>query len=352
MSSDSLSRQILDGTQRAGKFYSFDEEHDETVPADLWFQESDEGLILFVVFFCQACRWSRCLGCNLPSRMSARPVSYKALLAQVDWVFRHPEVIRRRISIRKVIVANNGSVLDQETFSSTALMYLLVQLNLHLPHLDLVSMETRAEYVEVAELEFVARALREGDTPTQLELAVGVEAMDDRIRNRVFDKGLSRQAFESLARRLAPYGYRMKCYFMQKPVPGMTDAEAIEDIRDAIEYLGQIATRYRIPINMHLNPTFVAAGTPLEDAFRKGQYGPPLLSDVARAAYHARDKPISVFLGLYDEGLAMDGGSFLRDGDQPLVELLERFNRCQDYDLLAEVANRQPGDSAAPPDSS
>jgi hypothetical protein len=325
---------ILESTKKAGKFYTFDEAHDERLPAQMWFQESDEGLILFVVFYSQACRWSRCLGCNLPSKMSHKHVSYKALIAQIDHVFNDREVVSQRQNIRKVIVSNNGSILDEETFSSTALMYLLAQLNLNLPNLALLSIETRVEYVDIAELEFISRALAEGDTPTQLEIAIGFEAFDDHVRNRIFSKGLSLEMFEDFTGKLALYGYRLKCYFMQKPVPGMTDAEAIADIQNAIDYLSQMADQHSISINMHLNPTYVATGTILEEAFRKGEYVPPILWDVARAARHAKDKPLSIFIGLFDEGLAVKGGSFLRDEDEELVRELELFNRTQDYDIL------------------
>lgn len=330
-------KQILEGTQKAGKFYTFDDAHDENLPTDMWFQESDEGLILFIVFYSQACRWSRCIGCNLPSKASSKHISYKALIAQIDYVFGAPEVNRQRENIRKVIVSNNGSILDEETFSSTALMHLLAKLNLNLPNLAILSIETRVEYVDFAELEFISRALTEGDTPTQLEIAIGFEAFDDYIRNRIFNKGLSLKTFEDFVGKIASYGYRLKCYFMQKPVPGMTDAKAVFDIQNAIDYLSQTATHSGIGINMHLNPTYVATGTILEEAFRKGEYVPPLLRDVARAAWHAKGKPLSIFIGLFDEGLAVEGGSFLREGDEELVQELERFNRTRDYDILDRI---------------
>ena len=144
-------------------------------------------------------------------------------------------------------------------------------LNLHLPELRVVSIESRPEFVETAELEFIARVLAEGDTPTLLEIATGFEAFDDHIRNEIFDKGLSLAAFEQLVEKIAPFGYHLKCYFMQKPVPGMTDAEAVEDIHRAIEYLGQIAVKYGVAVNMHLNPTYVGKGTVLEEAFERSR---------------------------------------------------------------------------------
>ena len=334
---DTYGGDIATRSTGVGKTYAYDEAHDETRPAQLWFQESDEGLTLFIVFYTLACRWSRCLGCNLPSKMSLRPISYKALLQQTDAVFQDPDVVGRLADIRKIILSNNGSVLDQTTFSSTALMYFLVQANLHVHGLRTLTIETRPECVELAELEFIARALEEGDTPTQLEIAIGFEAFDDHIRNDIYRKGLTLNVFEALVREMAPYQYRLKCYFMQKPVPGMTDEEAVIDIQKAIDYLSAKAAQYGIPINMHLCPTYVAAGTPLEQAFRRGEYAPPRLRDVARAAIHARGKPVSIYLGVFDEGMAVEGGSFLRDDNQHIVEHLKRFNRSQDYSILERI---------------
>jgi radical SAM enzyme (TIGR01210 family) len=334
---DSVTRQILQGTRAAEKHHAFDDAHDPNRPAEVWFQESDEGPILFVVFFSQACRWSRCLGCNLPARMSSRHVPFSALMAQVDYLFQQPDILQRAPTLRKVIVSNNGSVLDEVTFSSTALVYLVAKLNLHLPSLAVVALETRIEYVDLPELEFLARALREGQTPTELELAIGFEAFDDHIRNEVFHKGLQLRHVDELCGTLARYGFRLKCYFMQKPVPGMSDAEAVEDIHRAIDYLADLARRHGTRINLHLNPTYVAFGTELERSFRRGEYSPPRLKDVARAALHAEGKPISLFVGLSDEHLACSGGSFVRKGDEPLLALLETFNRSQDFAVLRSV---------------
>ncbi len=333
-----IERQILENTGRGQKEYAFDEGHNPRRPIDYWFQESDEGAILFVVFYAQACRWSRCLGCNLPAKCSSKHVGFRELMAQTDYLLSQPEVVSRFPELRKVILSNNGSVLDEQTFSSTALIYLIARLNLHLPKLAVLTMETRIEYVDAPELEFIARALKEGETPTTLELAIGFEAFDDHIRNDVFSKGLQLAQFETLCQMIARYQFRLKCYFMQKPVPDLSDEAAVQDIWRAIDYLSAKSRQYQVPINMHLNPTYVAYGTVLERRFRMGEYSPPRLHDVARAALHAEGKPISVFLGLSDEGLACEGGSFIRPGEQALVAKLEGFNRTQDYALLRNIS--------------
>jgi radical SAM enzyme (TIGR01210 family) len=233
-----------------------------------------------------------------------------------------------------VIISNNGSVFDRETFAKRALQHLLVQTARNLPNVRTLTLESRPEYVRRAELEFISRLLSRIGSSMRVEIAVGFEAFDDHIRNEVYNKGLSLAEFERFIGTLAPFGYRVKCYLMHKPAPGMTDREAVTDIHRAMDYLGRIAGIYGIGINIHINPTYVAAGTMLEQAFREGRYQPPMLCDVADAARHARGKPFSVFIGLTDEGLAIEHGSFIRGGDELLLQRLEQFNRTQDFDVL------------------
>jgi uncharacterized Fe-S cluster-containing MiaB family protein len=126
---------------------------------------------------------------------------------------------------------------------------------------------------------------------------------------------------------------------MQKPVPGFSDDDAVADIRNAIGYLNRVSDEVGTKINMHLNPTYVATGTALESVFANGNYHPPRLEDVARAAAAARDKKLSIFIGLSDEGLAVPGGSFLRPDNQWMIEPLEEFNQTQNFDVLDTVCN-------------
>ncbi len=334
MDNTQIREQIKRATKSSGKKYHFNEKHDKTKPLQMWFQDSEEGKILFIVFYTQACRWSQCLGCNLPSTMSKRFVHFKYIAKQIDYVFSLPKIYSLRKKIKKVILSNNGSILDSETFSSTALMYLMAKLNIYFPNLAVISVESRPEYADLYELQFIARALEEGETPTDLEIAIGFEAFDDKIRNKIFRKGLSLKTFESFVKTIKKYGFRLKCYFMQKPVPGMSDEDAIEDIKKGIDYLDKVSRKYHIKINMHINPTYVAGGTTLEEEFKKGKYSPPKLTDVAEAVKHGRGKHITIFIGLYDEGLAVKGGSFIRKGDKEVIKKLELFNRTQDYSVL------------------
>ena len=330
---------IVKRTKEAGKTYGFQKEHNPRLPADYWFQNPVEGLLLFVVFYTQACRWAKCLGCNLPSQVSEDYVCYKDILKQIDFLFFNVLSDRQREELRKIIVSNNGSVLDQHTFPTTALFYFITKMNLFCPNISVLTLETRPEYVQVAELELLARAIKDGDTPTKLELAIGFEAFDERIRNEYFIKGLSLDIFERFASDCAKYNHQLKTYFMLKPVPGLSEEDAIADIVNAIRYLDALSRRLstakrKFEINMHLNPTYAARETPLEKAFHDGSFVPPQLESVRKAVLAAEDSNVSLFVGLNDEGLAVEGGSFIRDGDGPLISILEEFNRSQDFSVL------------------
>jgi radical SAM enzyme (TIGR01210 family) len=317
-----------------GKFYTFQEEHNPRLPGDYWFQHPPEGLTLFLVLYTRSCRWARCAGCNLPSLVSQFHVPFSDIMKQVDYIFDFMLSGEQKQKMRKIILSNNGSVLDEDTFSTTALLYFVAKMNINCPGISVLTLETRPEYVDLAELEVLHRALQEGPTSTALELAIGFEAFDDRIRNDVFNKGMSLEGFENLVQQVAQYGFHLKTYFMLKPVPGLSDDESIADVVRGIDYLDGISRKFNIKINMHLNPTYVSSGTILETEFNKGNYLPPTLEMVRKTVLSAKNKCVSIYVGLNDEGLAVPGGSFIRPGDEDLQEKLLQFNHSGDFSWL------------------
>jgi len=201
-----------------------------------------------------------------------------------------------------------------------------------------VGVRRRPEYVDLCELQIIAKVIQAWEPAAQLELAIGIEAFDDALRNEKLNKGLPIANVENLVAKMNDYGHRLKCYMLQKPFPGMTNEEAVADVKNAIDYLSGLMAKYpNVPINMHLNPVYAAKGTMLEKAFARGEFAPPLLRDVARAVLHGEGKPITIFVGLDDEDLAVPGGSFIRTGDETIIEALNIFNARQNYAALRDA---------------
>jgi radical SAM enzyme (TIGR01210 family) len=314
----------------------FNDSHNPNRPLQFWFQESHEGVILFIVFYTQACRYGRCVGCNLYQQQSPHPIDRLCLIRQIDQVFHDEDILARSQEVNKIILSNNGSILDEQTFSSTALTYFMFLVGQHFPFTRVLSLETRPEYVSLREMEFLSH-IRQETILENIEIAIGVEAFSDHIRNVRFNKNLSIEAIEHLIERVSAYHFGVKCYFMFKPVSHMTTIEAINDIQSAIDFLDGCAQKYNVDINLHLNPTYVARGTCLASEFLQGLYEPPYLIDIVQAVKLGKGKRLNIFVGLNDEGLAVEGGSFLRAGDEGLVKTLEEFNKTQNYALLQKL---------------
>lgn len=306
-------------------------------PVDVWTQESNEGKILFVVFYTQACRWRRCIGCNFHDNASTKHIDYEHIINQIDYVFDNTDTT----DVSKVIFSNGGSMLDEDTFSTTALIYLVYKLNKDHTNVKIISMESRLEYVDLCELEILKRALLEGNSETELEIGIGFEAFNDYIRNDMFDKGLKKSDFQEFLKMVSDYKYSVKCYFMLKPVPDISDDDAINDIKNAIVYLNDCSKKYNVKINMHLNPTYVAVRSKLVEHFENGTFTPPTLIDLAKSIIDAKDidnDMFSIYVGLSDEGLAVEGGSFINNNkDKLYCEMLEVFNKTQDYNIIQYI---------------
>ena len=99
-SNEKICEHILKGSEVDEEICEFNDVHNPNVPAQWWFQESEEGLVLFIVFFTLACRWNRCTVCNLSSKSSMCYVDYRSLINQVDWIFSHPKIILKKKEIK------------------------------------------------------------------------------------------------------------------------------------------------------------------------------------------------------------------------------------------------------------
>jgi len=324
-------------TKLGGKTYEFADQANPRLPAQHWFDESVEGRLLFIILYTQACKWSQCLGCNLPSAMSSGHIPFQDIMKQIDFVFDYLVDSREKDRLRKIILSNNGSILDEDTFSTTALVYFVAKMNMACPKVRCLTIETRPEYADMEELEILARVLREGERPTYLELAIGFEAFDERIRNDVFRKGLTLEGFEDFVTKVAKHKFRLKVYFMLKPIPDLEEAEAVEDIKRAMDYLNAISSRFDLSINMHLNPTYAAKGTPLAVAFAEGRFCPPKISSLVELVHYNIGKPLSLFIGVHDEGLSVPGGHCFHGVSPDVIGRFRDFNQTQDASGFKEA---------------
>jgi len=111
----------------------------------------------------------------------------------------------------------------------------------------------------------------------------------------------------------------------------MTTTSAIDDINQASFYFSELARKTNIHITMHINPTFVSQGSQLEIMYKRGEYEPPGLRDIARLLQDLKVyDDLSYYISLNDEGLS---ASRL---DHDFYEYVQLKNAVERFNILRE----------------
>lgn len=306
----------------------------EDRPNQYWFYHSLQGRGLFLVLYTRKCGFGACTGCSLHTLGCNDFIPNPAIMKQVSTCLDYELTQLERASIREVMLSNNGSVFDPRAMPVAALLFACAAAVDRLPQLKRIVFETRAEFVKSETLQLLRETLDASGRAIEMEVAIGVELFDERLRNKAYRKGLTDATLRTAIRHAAQAGSGLRCYFMYRPLPGMTPATAAEDIRKALGFLDEIASTSKSEITMHINPTYVASDTPLEEAFRRGEYEPVDLDEVEALLATLSGHRVTLYVGLNDEGLAIPGGSFLKPGCEESLARLKRFNRTQDFSAL------------------
>ncbi|HJN78319.1 MAG TPA: hypothetical protein QGF58_30680 [Myxococcota bacterium] len=305
---------------------------DLTRPLFHWYVDCTSGKELVFALYTRPCRYARCAFCSLPSLAEGgERVRPQDIEAQVDWILSHYEPTQLE-QVTKVSIYTASSGLDQKCLPTRSLMYLLLKV-CDLPELELVSLETRPEYVEDWELRVLTEVLGEG---VQVEVAIGYETHDPDLRNRVLGKGLIEPELRKLMRTIADHGGALKAYLMLKPHHSLSEEGGVQEAINGLEHLRSLGEEHGVPVSIHLNPTYIAEGCALTEELVAAGYQPPELSSVIRVAEGALSRGLPLYVGLDDEGLALQGGTFRSTGldAERAVAAILSFNRHQDIDRL------------------
>jgi radical SAM enzyme (TIGR01210 family) len=304
-------------------------------PVFHWYRDTPAGTELVFSLYTRGCIYGLCSFCSLPSLSAGKhSISSDEIKAQVDFIVAQYDA-EKIACIEKVSVYNSGSVLDQRTLPTDALWHLFERVAAF-PRLKLVSLESRAEFVEAWEIEGIKERLQ----GVELEIAVGYETHDERIRNKVLKKGLGERAFIGLCELLAHRKARLKAYVMVKPDAVLSESEGVDEAVRTLLFLDETGDRLGLRVTAHLNPTYVAKGSLLEKEFNGQGYTPPRLWSVVEILHRVRDRGLPIQIGLETEGLAVEGGSFRNCGrcDDDVREALSSFSMTQDYDSLSKLS--------------
>jgi archaeosine synthase beta-subunit len=294
------------------------------------------GERLVVVLRAPGCAYARrtggCTNCGffLHLTTSGQPVSAAELADQLRaaLAWAEPPVSARAGSILELDLFCSGSFLSDEEIPPEARPALLALAAAALPSLRSIVVESRPELIGRATLGPLLAALR--PSTDLLEVAIGLESADDRVRLDLVRKGFTLASFERAATALAEAGVGLVAYLLLKPM-GLEEEAAVEDVLSSGCFLAALGRRLAARVRIALEPVFVPEGTPLGAELLAGRYRPPSLHSVVRAA---RDLALStglpVHVGLSGEGMPTARYPSGCAACTPrLREALARFNETQ-----------------------
>lgn len=308
-------------------------------PMEFWFYNSLLGKSLFLVLYTPKCRYAKCSGCNLPDLSSQdKTTSPSAVFTQVDNVLQESISRGEKDSVKEIILSNNGNLFDIKTMPTLSLLYTINALIEELPELQKIIIESRIEYLNDHQLKTINEVLSaHEERNVQIEVALGFEIFDDEKRNGYYKKGFYKSHLEKLMPLFSKYDVSLKFYMMYKSIPQMSTAEAIIDINNAAQYASELETEHGVQINIHINPTYVAVGTDLEEEFKKGNYTPPGPHEINELCDElSLFDNISYYISLNDEGLS---STHIEDEYKLFLELKKKVDYFNVYQIF-QLSNK------------
>ena len=316
----------------------------EVVPA--WVRGTSAHRAM-IILRAPGCAWrrrvrGRCAHCGfrqLTTQGSA--LSAADLVAQVESALSSLDCVAERIF--EVDVYNSGNFLNDAEIPPDAQAAIVARIAKE-EAVRVLLVESRPEYITAARLRRLVESIVRSQA-LALEIGIGWESADDRIREGYLRKGMSRKAFERAVKLLREAGADLLAYVMLKAMP-MSDEEALEDVVRTAEFVRETSSRYGVRARIALEPTFVVPGTGLAVDFLAGRYTPPSFRLVVEAV--RRLAPFGdLVVGLWDEGLhplAAPGAN--GECRECCLWSLQEFNRTQDIEWLRLA--KCPGDATCP----
>lgn len=285
---------------------------------------------LLIVFRSNGCRHDACTMCGytreLP-RKNGPSVKARHLIRQFQAAISAES--SRMADVGRIDLLIPGSFLDDLDVPPAARLEIFRRIS-EMPGIQNVLIESRAEFVTETALLELRRELRPGQ---QLELAVGVESANPRIRNDVLNKSLRWEDLERVVQVCAKTGAGFQAYLLIKP-PSLTEAEAIEDAAESARQVAALAGKWNAPFRISFQPVFIPRGTPLEELHEAGRYETVNLWSVVEVIRRTHSLG-PIFVGLNDENLSGDRKpSSCPACSAKIVRALEIFNAHQSVSAL------------------
>ncbi|MFB6114433.1 MAG: archaeosine biosynthesis radical SAM protein RaSEA [Halodesulfurarchaeum sp.] len=304
-----------------------EETYDPTEPTRVWLDEdltpAGRYRSLTIILNTGGCRWARAGGCTMCGYVAESvedgTVSHPALMNQVEEALDYE---RRNTEERAGMVKlyTSGSVLDEREIGPETREAIAERF----ADRDRIVVESLPNFVTEDRISDFT------DAGLAVDVAIGLETANDRVRRDAVNKYFDFEDFVDAAETAGAAGAGVKAYLLLKP-PFLAEREAIEDMVRSIERVGPYAH------TVSMNPTNVQRYTLVDDLHFEEGYRPPWLWSVVEVLQRTTDEDPIVVSDPVGKG-SDRGPHNCGECDERVARAISDFSLRQDPSVFEEVS--------------
>jgi archaeosine synthase beta-subunit len=181
-------------------------------------------------------------------------------------IFYYAYLMIRHKKPEQLVIYNGGSFLCDNEIPRKTQLAILRFVQRH-STINKIMVESRANYVTTQKMGEYTEAIGHKD----LQIAIGLESSDDKVRNGCLKKGMSKATFELAVALCQEFNFQTFAYVFLKP-HCLNEKEAVADAISSIKYCFDVCVD-----EVSLSCAFVQKGTLLYDMYKDREFTPPTL---------------------------------------------------------------------------
>ncbi len=244
-----------------------------------------KSLALTITLSPVGCQWARKGGCTMCGEFEGADRRPKILknaqfhIAQFASAISNPEIWETAkkekcpITWLRIFQEGNFTNIDEMNLSAQET---ILRMATHIQGIKRITIESRPQYITNSSVEMLSNVFK--DSNVELEIGMGVEAVNDVVRNVCINKGDTREVFEKAVKLLNNNNILPLAYIIVKP-PFLTEREAIIEAISTAQFATDIGFK-----RISFEPMSIHAYSLVDALFQNGLYKVPWLWSVVEIA--------------------------------------------------------------------
>jgi len=243
-------------------------------PISFWIKKdrlvNEVGKEFTIILRTRGCSWALsenggCSMCGYYLDANNEGVKDSNIISQFDYALNNKINEIKQDSNNFVIkLFNSGSFLDDNEISKEVRNYVYEKIS-KVEKFKEIIIESRVEYITSEKLEEIKGFFGK----KHCEIGIGLETVNNYIRNNYINKGISFKSFKDALKRCKDHDVGVKVYLLFKPL-FLNEQAAIDDCSNSIDVLNGLGVN-----SISINPMNIQKGTLAEYLWFQNRYRPP-----------------------------------------------------------------------------